>query len=192
MDFRRRMQQVGDLVQKIEDIADPAVRATAKELLQLLMELHATGLEKVLEITFQAGDSGRGIIDELARDPLVSGLFILYGLHPEALGTRVAKALDRIRPSLRKHGSEIELLAVDEGVVRVRIVMGGPTCGSTVKTIRSKVEEAIYEAAPDMTSLLIEGPETKAASGFVALEKLMGNHLPVGPDPTLARVEGEP
>jgi len=192
MDFRRRMQQVSDLVQKIEDIADPAVRATAKELLQLLMELHATGLEKVLEITFQAGDSGRGIIDELARDPLVSGLFILYGLHPEALGTRVAKALDRIRPSLRKHGSEIELLAVDEGVVRVRIVMGGPTCGSTVKTIRSKVEEAIYEAAPDMTSLLIEGPETKAASGFVALEKLMGNHLPVGPDPTLARVEGEP
>jgi Fe-S cluster biogenesis protein NfuA len=192
-DFRQRMQQIGDLVEKMEDIADPAVRATTKQLVELLMELHGTGFEKVLEITFQAGDAGVGIIDELARDPLVSGLLVLYGLHPEPLATRVAKALDRIRPSLRKQGSEIELLAVEEGVVRVRIVMRGAACGSTVKTIRSSVEEAIYEAAPDLTSLFMEGPEANASSGFVALEKLMGNHLsiPVGADPTRARrIEG--
>jgi Fe-S cluster biogenesis protein NfuA len=176
-DFRQRMQRIGDLVQKIEDIADPAVRATAKELVQLLMEMHGTGLEKILEITFHAGNAGVGIIDELACDPLVSSLLILYGLHPEALGSRVAKALDRIRPGLRKHGSEIELLAVDEGVVRVRIETGGHACGSTLKGIRSTVEEAIYESAPDITSLFIEGPEAQASSGFVALEKLLGDHL---------------
>jgi len=187
------MQQIGDLVQKIEDIADPAVRATAKELVGLLMELHGTGLEKMLEITCQAGDPGVGIVDELARDPLVSNLLILYGLHPDALGTRVAKALDRIRPGLRKHGSEVELLAVDEGVVRVRIDAGGHTCGSTLQTIRTTVEEAIYENAPDITSLFIESPEAKASSGFVALEKLLGGHLsaPLAAGPTLdRRIEG--
>jgi Fe-S cluster biogenesis protein NfuA len=191
-DFRQRMQQIGDLVQRIEDIADPAARATAQELVQLLMEMHGTGLEKILEITFQTGDPGVGIIDELARDPLVSSLLILYGLHPETLGRRVAKALDRIRPALRKQGSEIELLAVDEGVVRVRIEMDGAhACGSGVRTIRSTVEDAIYESAPDVTSLFIEGPEAKSSSGFVALEKLLGDRLsmPVLEQATL-RTEG--
>jgi Fe-S cluster biogenesis protein NfuA len=193
-EFRQRMQRIGDLVQKIEDGADPAVRATAKELVQLLMEMHGTGLEKILEITFEAGKPGAGIIDKLGGDPLVSSLLILYGLHPETLGRRVAQALDRIRPGLRKHGSEIELLAVDEGVVRVRIdIDGGHACGSTVQTIRSTVEDAIYESAPDITSLFIEGPEAKSSSGFVALEKLLGDRLsmPVVRRPTLApRIEG--
>jgi len=173
------MQQIGELVQKIEDIADPAVQATAKELLGLLMELHGTGLEKMLEITCRAGDPGVSIIDDLARDPLVSSLLILYGLHPESLGTRVTKALDRIRPGLRKHGGEVELLVVDEGVVRVRIDVGGQVCGSTLKTIRSTVEEAVYENAPDITSLFIESPEAKASSGFVAVEKLLEGHLSI-------------
>ena len=191
--FRERMQQIGDLVQKIEDIADPAVQATAKELLGLLMELHGTGLEKMLEITCRAGDPGVSIIDDLARDPLISSLLILYGLHPESLETRVTKALDRIRPGLRKHGGEVELLVVDEGLVRVRIDVGGQACGSTLKTVRSTVEEAIYENAPDITSLFIESPEAKASSGFVAVEKLLGGHLtiPVAAGPTLVRrIEG--
>ena len=190
-DFRYRMEQIGDLVQKIEGIADPAVRAAAKELVARLMELHGTGLEKMLEITFQAGEPARAIIDEFGRDPLVSSLLILYGLHPETLETRVTKALERIRPRLRKQGSEIELVSVEEGVVRIRMEADLPTCGSTAKTLRSTLEEAICEAAPDITSLVIDGPEAKVASGFVALEKLMGHHsMPVaGGTPSASRAE---
>ena len=192
-DFRCRMEQIGELVEKMEGIADPAVQAAAKELVARLMELHGTGLERMLEITFGAGEPAMGIIDEFGRDPLVGSLLILYGLHPEALETRVAKALERIRPRLRKQGSEIELVSVEEGVVRIRMEAAAHSCGSTAKTLRSTLEEAIYEAAPDITSLLIDSPEAKASSGFVALEKLMGNHrsMPVGTGPTLvSRVEG--
>jgi len=192
-DFRYRMGQIGDLVQKMEGIADPAVHAAARELVARLMELHGTGLEKMLEITFRAGEPAMGIIDEFGRDPLVSSLLILYGLHPEALETRVIRALERIRPRLRKQGSEIELISVEEGVVRIKMEAAAQTCGSTAKTLRSSVEEAIYEAAPDVTSLLLDGPEAKASSGFVALEKLMGDHrsMPLGTGPTLASsVEG--
>jgi hypothetical protein len=32
----------------------------------------------------------------------------------------------------------------------------------------------LYDAAPDLTSLTIEGFEAKPTSGFVALDKLMG------------------
>ena len=33
----------------------------------------------------------------------------------------------------------------------------------------------MYDAAPDMASLVIEGLEEKPASGFVALDKLVGS-----------------
>jgi hypothetical protein len=52
---------------------------------------------------------------------------------------------------------------------------GSHTCGSTAKTVQAMLEGAMYEAAPDMTSLVIEGLEEKPANGFVGLDKLMGS-----------------
>jgi Fe-S cluster biogenesis protein NfuA len=172
-DFREDMRQIGELVQQIESIADPAARASTKKLVQSIMDLHGRALEKALEVVATAGEPGMSIIDRLGDDPLVSSVLILYGLHPEDLQTRVIKAVDRIRPQLRKQGCEVELLDVDEGAIRVRVETGSHSCGSTAKTLQASLEGAIYDAAPDLTSLVIEGFEEKPASGFVALEKLM-------------------
>ena len=57
-DFRADMQRIGGLVQEIESIADPAVRATTKDLMQSLMDLHGAALEKALDIVAEAGDPG--------------------------------------------------------------------------------------------------------------------------------------
>jgi Fe-S cluster biogenesis protein NfuA len=173
-DFRQEMQRIGELVQEIESIADPAVRATAKNLMQSLMDLHGAALEKALDIVADAGEPGMNIIDRLGRDSLVSSVLILYGLHPEDLETRVVKAVERIRPQLRKQGCEVELLGVSDGTIRLRVETGSHTCGSTAKNLQATVEGALYDAAPDLTSLTIEGFEEKPASGFVALDKLMG------------------
>ncbi len=78
-------------------------------------------------------------------------MLILYGLHPEDLETRVVKAVDRIRPQLRKQGCEVELLGVNDGVIRVRVETGSHTCGSTAKTVQATLEGAIYDAAPDLS-----------------------------------------
>jgi Fe-S cluster biogenesis protein NfuA len=116
------------------------------------------------------------MIDRLGRDSLVSSVLILYGLHPEDLETRAVKAVDRIRPQLRKQGCEVELFSVNEGAIRLRVETGSHTCGSTAKTVESTLESAIYDAAPDLASLVIEGLEEKPASGFVALDKLSGSN----------------
>jgi Fe-S cluster biogenesis protein NfuA len=151
------MQRIGRLVQEIESIADPVVRAAAKNLLQLLMDLHGAALEKALDIVAEAGEPGMNIIDRLGRDSLVSSVLILYGLHPEDLGTRVVKAVERIRPQLRKHGCEVELLGANDGAIRLRVETGSHTCGSTAKTLQATLEDAIYDAAPDLISLTIAG-----------------------------------
>ncbi len=174
-DFREDMQRIGGLVQEIEAIADPAVRATTKGLVQSLMDLHGAALEKALDIVADAGEPGMGIIDRLGRDALVSSVLILYGLHPEDIEPRVVKAVDRVRPQLRKQGCEVELLGVNDGAIRLRVETGSHTCSSTAKTVQETLEGAMYDAAPDLSSLLIEGLEEKPASGFVALDKLMGS-----------------
>ena len=69
-DFQRRIQRVSELVRQIEETGDPATQATSRELVQLLMELHGAGLEKMMEIVFQAGDHGAHIIDEFGPDPV--------------------------------------------------------------------------------------------------------------------------
>ena len=171
--FQQRLQQIGQRVQELEAIGDPAVRTAAKDLVQLLMEMHGSGLERMLEIIFQSGDAGARMIDELGEDPMVSGLLILYGLHPEDLQTRVERRLGQIRSRLFKMGAEAELIAVDESKVRVRVKIEGHTCGSTSQNVKVLVEEAVYEAAPDLTSLAIEGVEEPSPSGFVAIGSLV-------------------
>ena len=173
--FRERVQRIGGLVEEIDAIADPAVRATTKELVQSLMDLHGAALERAMEIVSEAGEPGMHLIDELGADPMVSSVLVLYGLHPEGLDTRVLKAVEQLRPQLRKQGCEIEVLALDAGTIRLRVQPGEHACGSTAKTVQTTVEGAIYDAAPDLLSLVIEGLEEKPASGFVALDKLIGS-----------------
>ena len=184
---REDMQRIGGLVQEIESIADPAVRAATKDLVQSLMDLHGAALEKALEIVAETGEPGLTIIDRLGRDSLVSSVLILYGLHPEDLETRVVKAVDRVRPQMRKQGCEVELLGVNDGAIRLRVETGSHTCGSTGKTLQATLQSAMYDAAPDLISLVIEGFAEKPASGFVALDKLMGG---VAGSPVALRSQG--
>ncbi|MGA2020975.1 MAG: NifU family protein [Candidatus Sulfotelmatobacter sp.] len=174
-DFQVKVQRIGELVRDLENIADPESRASAKTLVQLLLDLHSVGLERVMEIVASSGDSGDRTIDDLGRDPLVSSLLVLYGLHPLDMESRVVQAVEKIQPRVRKGGGELELVGFEGNVVRLRLHVIGHACGSTAKTLKSMVEEALYEAAPDMTTLLIEGVDEESGSaGFVPLGKLGG------------------
>src|SRR5271169_5898856 len=151
-EFQRRVQRIGALVQEIESIADPAVRASTTQLVQLIMEFHGTGLDRALEILADAGDPGMALIEKLGRDPVVSSLLVLYGLHPDSLEDRVNKAVERLASKLQREGAVVQLLSIEDGAVRVQVTPGEHSCGSTTKALRSTVEDAIYEAAPDVIS----------------------------------------
>ncbi|HKP86063.1 MAG TPA: NifU family protein [Blastocatellia bacterium] len=171
-EFQQRVQKIEALVRKIEQLADPDARASAVELFKLVMDLHGAGLERMLDIAFEAGDAGRSVIDKFARDDLVGSLLLLYGLHPLDLETRVIEALDRIGPSVRSHGGKVELLGINDGVVRLRLEVSPGGCGSTSQTLKAAVEEAIYDAAPDIAGLEVEGgTQPQFSPGLVQLAK---------------------
>jgi Fe-S cluster biogenesis protein NfuA len=180
--FQKQVQRIGELVERLEATADPNARALAKELVESLMALHGAALERMLEITAGTndGDAGRGIIERCAHDKLVSSVLLLYGLHPEDLNTRVANALVKERSFLESHAASAELVSIGtDGKVTVRLHLeanGG--CGATAALVKSTIEGAIQDAAPDAATIVVEesGAGLKAA-GFVPITQLMSGGL---------------
>jgi len=163
-DFQQRLKSIETLLGEIEASADPNLRTRVQELVQLVMDLHGAGLERMLELIRAPGEGGEGLVQKLGRDDLVASLLVLYGLHPLNLEARVIQAVDKL------DAREVELLSLEQGAIRLRIQANGRGCGSTAQALKAMVEDAIYQAAPDLTSLIIEGTEEKA--GFVPLEML--------------------
>ena len=171
-EFQQRIQKIEALVRKIESLADAEAHASALELFQLVMDLHGASVERMMNIVFDAGETGQAIIDNLGRDDLVGSLLLLYGLHPLDLETRVIGALEKLRPALRSHGAQVQLLGVDDGVVRLRLEQSAGGCGSSAQNLRVTLEEAIYDAAPDITGLEVEGGVAQPfSSGLVQLAR---------------------
>jgi hypothetical protein len=131
------------------------------------MELHGAGLERTLEILRSSGDAGESILDSLGRDDLVSSLLVLYGLHPLSIEERVHQAIEKANRQMRSRNGTVELLGIDDGAVRLSLKANGH--GPALKEV---VEAAIWQAAPDIASLVIDGGEEKQA--FVPLEMLLG------------------
>ncbi len=176
-DFQRRLQKIEELVHTIESAADPRVRASAVELMQSLMELHGAGIERMMEIVFETSVVGNGMIDRFAEDDLAASLLLLYGLHPLDIETRVVQALDKVRPYLRSHGGNVELLGISDAVVRLRLQGSCNGCASSAMTLKLAIEEAIYEAAPEATGLEVEGVVGETPrSGLVQLEPAPGKN----------------
>jgi hypothetical protein len=174
-DFRDRLQEIGKLISGLDELTDKKAQASARELTQLIMEIHGAGLEKMMEIIFAQGSGGAETIDKLSQDPMVSSLLVLHGLHPDDLATRVARAVERLAAKLRKQEVEVHLIGIEGDAVRLNARTSAHACGSTAATVRSEIEDAIYAAAPEIGSLTVEGLEPKAANGFVNIEQLIGH-----------------
>jgi hypothetical protein len=180
-EFQEKMRQLGTLVGELDQLPAGGSKVAARELVQLLMEVHRTGLERMMELVFQTGTeaSGGAIIDRLGQDPIVRNLLLLYSLHPEDLETRVLRGLDVARARLRKLDGRVDLVSLHEGAVQLRLHTSGHSRGSTIKDLRAIVEGAIYDLAPDVTSLTILAPEEESSSGFVPLQSLLNHSMAV-------------
>lgn len=176
-EFQNRMRELEGLLQEAETIADPAARAKTHQIVQGVVEFFGAGMNAIVEHLDKSGEAGRALIGELSQDELVASLLLLYGLHPQDMGARVRSALEKVRPYLASHGGSVELLGItDEGVVRLRMQGSCHGCPSSAATLKTTIEAAIYEKAPDVTAIDVEGvepePASKPAAGFVPIEQL--------------------
>lgn len=177
-EFQEKMRRLGTMVGELDQVPGSGSKVATRELVQLLMEIHRSGLERIMDLVSESGREPAGAtVDKLGQDPIVRNLLLLYSLHPDNLETRVLQALDTLRGRLRKLDSRVELVNLQDGDVQLRVHISGHARGSMVKDLRSIVEGGIYDLAPDVASLTILGLEEEASAGFVPLESLL-KHAP--------------
>jgi Fe-S cluster biogenesis protein NfuA len=186
-EFQEKIRQLGTLVGELDQVPGAGSKVAARELVQLLMEVHGAGLERMMEIVFESSTGGEPLIDKLGRDPIVRNLLLLYSLHPDDLETRVLRGLDTAGARLRKFEAQVELVSIQDGAVQIRLDTTGHSCGSTTKNLKAIVEESIYDEAPDLTSLSVLVPDEQGASGFVSVGALLNS--PAIAHPSKGRVE---
>jgi len=177
-DGRAILQRLDSLLLRVQSISNPTDRDAATQLIQAILEFHAAGLCNILDRVWQLDGRGRELIDELAADELVGNLLLLHGLHPLPLESRVRAALEKVRPYLVSHGGNVELLEISpDGIVRLSMQGSCHGCPSSAVTLKSTIEQAICDAAPDVTAIEVKGAAEPVAvsspNGFVPVERLI-------------------
>ena len=60
----------------------------------------------------------------------------------------VEAVLETIRPSLMADGGNVELVDIEDGVVKVRLVGSCSSCSSSTMTLKMGIERALKKAIP--------------------------------------------
>jgi len=156
-EFTRRSERIEELVHRIESAGDLATRAVAQELLQAVIELHGVAIERIVDAISETPNA-ETLLASLAEDEVVSGVLSLHGIHPIPVHDRVLTALEHARPYLHSHGGDVELESIENGIVRVRLHGACGTCSSSTETMKRTIEDAIYDMAPEVTTVISEKP----------------------------------
>ena len=153
-EVRAQVEQIEARLGELETLAEPA-RTAALETVQALLGLYGEALARVME--HGAAIGGAELTRALVNDELISHLLLVHDLHPASVEARVTEALESVRPYLRSHGGNVDLLGVEEGVVRLRMQGSCSGCPSSAMTLQLAIEGAIHKAAPEVERIDAEG-----------------------------------
>lgn len=152
-----RAARIEKLIQEVAMFTDVRARDTTEELIQAIMDMYGEGLARILALMEQTVPPDSGLMESLAADELVASLFLLHDLHPQSIEERIAQALVEVRPYLKSHGGNVEFVRLENGIAYLRLEGSCNGCGASTITLKTTIEEAIYNAAPDLEGLEVEG-----------------------------------
>lgn len=171
--MEERVAQVERLLEEVDE--------SGVELVQALLDMYGEGLRRILAKVDPA---------VLVEDELVSHLLLLHDLHPVPVEDRVREALESVRPYLESHGGDVDLVAIEAGVVKLRLSGSCNGCPSSTMTLKLAIEDSIQRVAPEVERIEAEGVTEPApvAPGLLQLEvsdSLRGDWETVGGLPEL-------
>jgi Fe-S cluster biogenesis protein NfuA/nitrite reductase/ring-hydroxylating ferredoxin subunit len=169
---QERIASLERLLGALESFEHGPVQATAMQTVEALVNVYGETLARMMERIQQADP---GLAEALAEDDLIAHLLLIHDLHPVDVETRVARALESVRPLLRSRGADVELLGVQGGVARVRLQTSGSGCASSGADLTLVVEDVLRQAAPELDRLETE-PTPAPVSELIPPESLFRQH----------------
>jgi Fe-S cluster biogenesis protein NfuA/nitrite reductase/ring-hydroxylating ferredoxin subunit len=152
------------LLEQLEAVPNPSTRELVQELMEATLGFYGRGLKRILQVVRDAGSEGEIVHRRLVDDKVVRGLLLILDLHPADLEARLRGALEEIRPYLKSHGGNVELIRLADEVATLRFQGTCKSCPSSAVTLELAIRQAIEEACPDLAGFTVEGvsEETKA------------------------------
>ncbi len=190
------LPRIEQLLEEVRAMVSPPAAEKVEELVRHVMGLYGDGLRRIGRVLAEAGQPADVVADRLIEDDLIANLLIVHGLHPDSVETRVARALDRVRPYLASHGGDVEIVAIDgdAGSLRLRMTGSCDGCPSSILTIKLAVEGAVTELAPEIDHIEVEDvTESSAASTALARGEwieLVGSDEPSEAKLSVHRIDG--
>ncbi|HEX3801103.1 MAG TPA: NifU family protein [Verrucomicrobiae bacterium] len=179
-DINQQGKHIQELVERINALPDFGARELVQDCLQSVLELHGDGLARIMQLIKNSGAPGREVSEALLNDKMVRGLLLIHGLHPVSLENRLKQALEKVRPYMKSHGGNVELIALENDFAKLRLSGNCKDCPSSAVTMELAVRQAIEEACPDLVGFEIEG---------VVEQSTATNHLPANA-PKWTHLEG--
>lgn len=148
--------QLDDLLTHLEEVLaevdamDEMVRGRVFALLDGVDALHRMALSRLEDAL------GVDVVSDLRRaDPAIAWLFDAYAVGVEQRAAAEA-ALESIRPYIHSHGGNVDVLDVEEGVVRVRMSGACAGCTASAITLQEGIEDALREGFPGFSHVEVE------------------------------------
>ncbi len=161
MTLRARAGEIERLIDQLQEEAPPGLWAKAEAALAAVTEIYGAALQRIVDL------GGPDLLLRLAADDLVGSLLVVHDLHPRTIVERIDAALDTVRPYLASHGGDVEIdsVTVETGTVALTLLGSCGGCPSSEATMRSAVEEAIFDAVPEITTVVAAPSKPPAAAG---------------------------
>ena len=155
-------ESAGELARRADELArlealtqgwEPGQQAVLSAIKAGIEELNAAAFRRLIR-ALKSDEAAASALRAAVRDPLVYQVLLFHALVKEPLEHRVARALDDVRPFLKTHGGDVELVAVKfPDVVEVRLVGSCQSCPSSGETLSEGVEKAIKALCPEITTV---------------------------------------
>jgi len=72
----------------------------------------------------------------------------------EKMYDEVVEVLDKLRPFLQRDGGDVELVEIEDGVVKLRLMGACGSCPSSTITLKAGIERALMEEVEGIKEVL--------------------------------------
>ncbi|MCQ6276539.1 NifU family protein [Bacillus sp. V3B] len=71
----------------------------------------------------------------------------------QTIYTQVMEVLDKLRPFLLRDGGDCELVDIEDGIVKLRLLGACGSCPSSTITLKAGIERALIEEVPGIVEV---------------------------------------
>jgi hypothetical protein len=151
--LEKALRQIEELTSALYRSGDTNAREAARELLEVVLDLHGLGLARMVALV-AAAEEGAKLTGLLAADPYARAIMLLHGLHPLTVEERLREAISQMTAKWSGRGVEIRLVRAGPATAEVRIVRNG--AAESAELLADEVERRLIDAAPDLDGVRID------------------------------------